>query len=251
MRSFTFILDTIARHASGPVFIFTICGTAFFFTVYLLFPQFRYGGRALRLLAGKEKDTPSAKGGEGSASLLQTLATSLGGSIGMGSITGVALAVHIGGPGSIFWMWVLAALGMALRLAEVIICHSSREKGEDGAMYGGPMYYMKKLFEITQGGCFLCFVCFVRCFLCSQFHPRQQSSKGAKLQLWYTKNGNRYCYRVAFGGGDYWWYQTHSHSSRTTHSLHDHNLRRPNSLYTVSLLGKIAQHFLSHNHECL
>lgn len=81
--------------------------------------------------------------GEGQLSPWQTITTVLGGTVGSGNIAGVATAIYSGGPGAIFWMWLIAILGMLTKMAEVTLSVHFRKKGEDGEYYGGPMHYMK------------------------------------------------------------------------------------------------------------
>ena len=81
--------------------------------------------------------------GEGTLSPWQTITTVLGGTVGSGNIAGVAAAIYSGGPGAVFWMWLIAILGMLTKMAEVTLSVHYRKKGEDGEYYGGPMHYMK------------------------------------------------------------------------------------------------------------
>jgi len=120
-------------------FVFLLLGTGLFFTIYLKFPQVRYFRHALRVVTGKyDKKTDV-----GDASHFQALATALSGTVGTGNIAGVALAIHLGGPASVFWMIVTAFLGMTTKFVEVTLSHKYREKAADGTISGGPMYYMK------------------------------------------------------------------------------------------------------------
>lgn len=81
--------------------------------------------------------------GEGQLKPYQALSTVLAGTVGSGNIAGVAAAIAIGGPGAVFWMWVIAILGMLTKMAEVALSVKYRKKGENGEYYGGPMHYMK------------------------------------------------------------------------------------------------------------
>ena len=110
-------LDRAAYYFNGPIFITLLMGKGLFFTLYLRFPQIRYFKRAFRIMLGKEPST----GKEGETSIFQAIATSLASSIGAGCISGVSLAIHLGGPAAIFWMWVNAFLGMATRMAEATV----------------------------------------------------------------------------------------------------------------------------------
>ena len=81
--------------------------------------------------------------GEGQLTPFQAISTVLAGTVGSGNIAGVAAAIAIGGPGAVFWMWVIAVVGMITKMAEVTLAVKYRKKGENGEYYGGPMYYMK------------------------------------------------------------------------------------------------------------
>lgn len=82
-------------------------------------------------------------GKEGNVSPFQAVTTALAGTIGTGSIAGVATAIFSGGPGAIFWMWISALLGMITKYSEIVLSLSYREKRKDGTWVGGPMYYIK------------------------------------------------------------------------------------------------------------
>lgn len=93
---------------------------------------------------------------EGQLTQRQTISTALAGTIGSGNIAGVSSAIAIGGPGAVFWMWVIAIVGMITKMCEVTLSVAFREKGVDGEYYGGPMYYMKK--NIKKIGSILAFI---------------------------------------------------------------------------------------------
>ena len=117
-----------------------LLSTGVFFTLYLGFPQIRYFKHAIGVTTGKfDKD-----GASGDTSHFQALATALSGTVGTGNIGGVALALHLGGPAALFWMWMTAFFGMTSKFVEVTLSHKYREKTADGTMAGGPMYYMEK-----------------------------------------------------------------------------------------------------------
>ncbi|MBO7342396.1 MAG: alanine:cation symporter family protein, partial [Clostridia bacterium] len=80
---------------------------------------------------------------KGSVSPFQAVTTALAGTIGTGSIAGVATALVLGGPGAVFWMWISALLGMVTKYSEIVLAIRFREKNENGAYVGGPMYYIK------------------------------------------------------------------------------------------------------------
>ena len=108
-------------------------------TVRLAFIQFRCVPHALDLLRGRYED----KDNEDGITTFQALATALSGTTGIGTIAGVAIAIKLGGPGAIFWMWVMALLGMALKFVEATLGSLYRtEIGPNGEMGGGPMHYI-------------------------------------------------------------------------------------------------------------
>jgi len=135
-----FLLTLDGYLGSAPWFPFVLLGVGLFYTVYLGFPQFRYFSHAWKILRGKfdKPDDP------GDTSHFQALSTALSGTVGTGNIGGVGLAIYIGGPAALFWMWMTAFLGMATKFAEVTLSHEYREKAANGTMSGGPMYYMEK-----------------------------------------------------------------------------------------------------------
>ncbi|PCH60565.1 MAG: sodium:alanine symporter family protein [SAR86 cluster bacterium] len=125
---------------SAVWFPFLLLSVGIFFTLYLGFPQIRYFSHAIKVTMGKY-DKDSAKG---DATHFQALATALSGTVGTGNIGGVALALHLGGPAALFWMWMTAFFGMTSKFVEVTLSHKYREQCEDGSIAGGPMYYMEK-----------------------------------------------------------------------------------------------------------
>ena len=140
METLTGILDFLTYWLVDqywfPAFLI---GTGIFFTIYLGFPQIKYFKHGWRILSGKyvKEDT------EGDTTPFQALTTALSGTVGTGNIGGVALAIFLGGPAAIFWMWVTAFLGMTTKFVEVTLSHKYREKLPDGSMSGGPMYYIE------------------------------------------------------------------------------------------------------------
>ncbi|WP_103503997.1 MULTISPECIES: sodium:alanine symporter family protein [unclassified Streptomyces] len=110
------------------------------FTVYFGFVQVRHVRTSLRLVRGKyeQKDAP------GEVSHFQALTSALSGTVGLGNIAGVAIAISIGGPGAVFWMIVCGLLGMATKFAECTLGVKYREIHEDGTVSGGPMQYLRK-----------------------------------------------------------------------------------------------------------
>ncbi len=138
LNDFLLLLDSFLGSAAW--FPYVLLGTGLFFTIYLGFPQIRYFRHAWKVVSGKY----DRKGDEGDTSHFQALATALSGTVGTGNIGGVALALHIGGPAALFWMWMTAFMGMTTKFVEVTLSHKYREKTSDGTMAGGPMYFMDK-----------------------------------------------------------------------------------------------------------
>ena len=97
----------------------------------------------------KKTDDDHAKH-SGTLKPFQALSTVLAGTIGSGNIAGVAAAIAVGGPGAVFWMWIIAFVGMITKMAEVTLALAFRKKGTDGEFYGGPMHYMRK--GLSKGG---------------------------------------------------------------------------------------------------
>ena len=121
-------------------FPWLLLGVGVFFTFYLGFPQVRYFKRAWGTLTGRY----TSHDAEGDTTHFQALSTALSGTVGTGNIGGVALALHLGGPAALFWMWATAFVGMTTKFVEVTISHKYRIKDEKGEMAGGPMYYMER-----------------------------------------------------------------------------------------------------------
>ena len=102
--------------------------------------QFRKFGHAISLVKGDYSHPDDA----GEVSHFQALATALSGTVGLGNIAGVAVAVSIGGPGATFWMILAGLLGMASKFTECTLGVKYRNEYEDGRVSGGPMYYLSK-----------------------------------------------------------------------------------------------------------
>ncbi len=112
------------------------------FTIYFGFIQFRAFGHAVALVSGKYSDPKDA----GEVSHFQALTAALSGTVGLGNIAGVAVAVSIGGAGATFWMILAGLLGMASKFTECTLGVKYRNEYADGTVSGGPMYYIKKGF---------------------------------------------------------------------------------------------------------
>jgi AGCS family alanine or glycine:cation symporter len=124
-----------------------------YFTIALRGIQFRYLFYSLKLAFTREDEKA-----EGDISQFQSLMTALAGMIGIGSITGVATAVVMGGLGAIFWMWVASLIGMATKYAEAILAVKYRTLDEKGEVCGGPMYYLERGFKSKRLAVFFALV---------------------------------------------------------------------------------------------
>lgn len=130
-----------------PLILIWLAACSIFFTIYLGFINFRYFGHAISVLRQKYHE-PNAKG---ELSNFQSLAASMSGTVGLGNIAGVAVAVSVGGPGAAFWMLIMGLLGMSTKFAEVTVGVKYRRECEDpnspNAISGGPMYYVREAFR--------------------------------------------------------------------------------------------------------
>ncbi len=134
------LLSVDSLLGSAPWFPFALLGVGLFFTLYLGFPQIRYFKHGWAVVAGKKHDDQAP----GDTSHFQALTTALSGTVGTGNIGGVGLAIFLGGPAALFWMWATAFLGMATKFVEVTLSHKYRVQADNGTMAGGPMYYMER-----------------------------------------------------------------------------------------------------------
>lgn len=124
----------------GPYMLLLLVGTGFYLTFILRGLQFRKLIPALYLALIKRKE----EGVEGDISHFQALMTAMAATIGTGNIAGVATAIHLGGPGALFWMWITGLVGMATKYSEALLAVKFREKNRKGKMSGGPMHYLSK-----------------------------------------------------------------------------------------------------------
>tara|TARA_A200000113_G_scaffold33257_1_gene27482 strand:+ start:39 stop:1613 length:1575 start_codon:yes stop_codon:yes gene_type:complete len=130
-----------------PTIIILLVGGALFFTIYFGFINIRYFPISINTVRGKYDFLESSKkkaNDEGEVSHFQALATAVSGTVGNGNIAGVALAIAIGGPGATFWMILCGILGMSTKFVECTLGVKYRDIGNDGTVYGGPMYYLSK-----------------------------------------------------------------------------------------------------------
>ena len=146
-------LDTIvaafAEFMWGTPLLVLLLGGGSFFTLYCRFIPFRYVKHGFSILLGKY-DNPNDPG---QVSHFQALSSALASTVGMGNISGVAIAIHTGGPGALFWMWMSAIVGMATKFFTCTLAILYRGKDEDGEVQGGPMYViMEGICKIDKDG---------------------------------------------------------------------------------------------------
>ncbi len=134
------VLDQISGMVWGPVTIILLVGTGIYITLIVKAIQIRKFLYAWGLISGKY-DNPED---DGEVTHFQALSAALSATIGTGNIAGVGTAIAMGGPGAVFWMWVTAAFGMALKYAECLLSLHYREIQPDGVVGAGPMYYLEK-----------------------------------------------------------------------------------------------------------
>ena len=139
------IVATINTYLTDYVLIILLIGTGILFTVRTRFVQVRCFGEGMKKVFGNMK----LRGGKqaGGLSSFQALATAIAAQVGTGNIVGASGAILTGGPGAIFWMWIIAFLGMATIYAEAVLAQKTRVTDENGEVYGGPVYYIKKAFS--------------------------------------------------------------------------------------------------------
>lgn len=138
--------EALVNFLWGLPIIVIILGTGFYFTFKTGFFQVFHLKHIFSETIYKiiKKGNKAEGDGKGLITPFEAVATAIGGSVGVGNIGGVATAMAVGGPGSLFWLWIAAFVGMILKMAEVSLGVYYREKDEKGDPYGGPTYYMEK-----------------------------------------------------------------------------------------------------------
>ncbi len=140
LESVTYVLKTVSDFLWGLPLIILILGGGIYLTLLMRFIQLRKLRHAFDIIRG-HYDNPDD---EGDINHFQALSAALSATIGIGNIAGVATAIHIGGPGALFWMWISAFVGMATKYAECTLSHHFRDFKEDGSAAGGAMYFIEK-----------------------------------------------------------------------------------------------------------
>lgn len=123
----------------GVPLVLMLVGSGVLFTIYFGFPQLFFFKHAIQIVSGKYED-PSNKG---EISSFQALCAALSATVGLGNIAGVAVAISLGGPGAVFWLWVAGFIGMCTKFTEVTLSLKYRDVTEKGTVHGGPMFVIK------------------------------------------------------------------------------------------------------------
>jgi len=139
------IVCQINTYLSNYMLIAMLVGCGLWFSIKTKFVQVRCFGEGWRSVFGNVK----LKGdkSESGMSSFQALTTAVAAQVGTGNIVGACGAILIGGPGAIFWMWIIAFFGMATIYAEAVLAQSTRRENADGSIAGGPVYYIKTAFK--------------------------------------------------------------------------------------------------------
>ena len=139
------IVQTINGYLADYVLVFMLVGTGIYFTIKTKFVQVKYFGEGMKNIFGNLSLNGAKQ--ESGMSSLQAVATAIAAQVGTGNIVGASGAILTGGPGAIFWMWVIAFLGMATIYAEAVLAQKTRITTEGGEIMGGPVYYITYAFK--------------------------------------------------------------------------------------------------------
>ncbi|MCL2727523.1 MAG: sodium:alanine symporter family protein [Bacteroidales bacterium] len=150
-------ISSINNVAWGPPMLILLVGTHIFLTFRLKFIQ-KYTFKALKLAVTKDKGAP------GDVSQFGALSTALAATLGTGNIVGVAMAIYLGGPGAIFWLWIVGFFGIATKYGEGLLAVKYRVKTSDGLMLGGPMYALERGLKMKWLGILFAIFCSIAAF---------------------------------------------------------------------------------------
>ena len=143
------IVQTINAYLSDYILVFLLVAVGLWYTIKTRFVQVRCFGAGLKKIFGDISFKGGAHGG--GMSSFQAVATAIAAQVGTGNIVGAAGAILTGGPGAIFWMWIIAFLGMATIYAEATLAQKTRIKDSEGNIQGGPVYYITRAFQGRLG----------------------------------------------------------------------------------------------------
>ncbi len=136
------IIGEINEYLAGYALLALLISAGVWFTIRTRFIQIRCLGEGFRNMFGKKQVE-----GQGGLSSLQSVSTAIAAQVGTGNIVGAADAIIVGGPGAIFWMWVIAFFGMATSYAETVLAIRTRRRDADGNFLGGPVFYIRQAFS--------------------------------------------------------------------------------------------------------
>ena len=139
------VVDTINTYLSDYILIFLLVGVGLYFTIRTKFVQVRCFGEGMKNVFGTL--SLNGKKQSGGLSSFQALAAAVAAQVGTGNIVGASGAILVGGPGAIFWMWIIAFLGMATIYAEAVLAQKTKVVDENGNVEGGPVYYIREAFK--------------------------------------------------------------------------------------------------------
>ena len=139
------IVQTINAYLSDYILVFLLVAVGLWYSIKTRFVQIRCFGEGMKKTFGEL--TLFGKKHENGMTSFQALATAIAAQVGTGNIIGASGAILTGGPGAIFWMWVIAFFGMATIYAEAVLAQSTRKKEADGSISGGPVYYITTAFK--------------------------------------------------------------------------------------------------------
>ncbi|MDR3226298.1 MAG: alanine:cation symporter family protein [Prevotellaceae bacterium] len=142
MKQIEQFMDKLSALVWSYPLLALLVGGGIFFLVYSRFLPFRYYYRGIQVLRGKFNSENSSEHGQ--ISSFQALSTAIAATVGLGSIAGVAVAITMGGPGAIFWMWITAIVGMATKFFTCSLSVMYKGKDSSGVLQGGPMYFITK-----------------------------------------------------------------------------------------------------------
>ena len=138
----------------GSILTYLLLFVGIYFTLSTNFVQFRRLKYSFSVMVNSRKRTNKAN-----ISAFQAFCTSLAARLGTGNLAGVAVAIHLGGPGAVFWMWIISLIGMSTSLVENTLAQLYKTNNHDGTYIGGPAYYIEKALKATLGRHIIC--CFV------------------------------------------------------------------------------------------
>jgi AGCS family alanine or glycine:cation symporter len=190
MEALNDFLSGLIPYTEWPMFILLI-GGGLFLVFYSRFLPYRFFGHAIAITAGKYDD----KNAKGDVSSFQALSAAVAATVGLGNISGVAIAIHDGGPGVVFWIWVTALIGMCIKFYSCSLAIMFRGTDSEGKLQGGPMFYITKGMgpKARPLAVFFC-ICglfgFLGVFTANQFTETFMSVVNPAETIWQTSDFN-------------------------------------------------------------